>query len=145
MYFGCFQNMSIKVTPNFEKYGKCLKIFANTNSKCTCIREILPYVRGMKVLLGPCIHRKLYISSRVTPCTTNPDCLNTFNALFSQNNVTGIYPTETETVYPGPGPGHGLRDDLPRSVADEEDPPGGVCSAGQCSTRNISVTSEYLC
>ena len=68
MYFGCFQNMSIKVTPNFEKYGKCLKIFANTNSKCTCIREILPYVRGMKVLLGPCIHRKLYISSRVTPC-----------------------------------------------------------------------------
>ena len=69
MYFGCFQNMSIKVTPNFEKYGKCLKIFANTNSKCTCIREILPYVRGMKVLLGPCIHRKLYISSRVTPCS----------------------------------------------------------------------------
>ena len=69
MYFGCFQNMSIKVTPNFEKYGKCLKIFANTNSKCTCIREILPYVRGMKVVLGPCIHRKLYISSRVTPCS----------------------------------------------------------------------------
>ena len=68
MYFACFQNMSIKVTPNFEKYGKCLKIFANTNSKCTCIREILPYVRGMKVVLGPCIYRKLYVSSRVTPC-----------------------------------------------------------------------------
>ena len=64
MYFACFQNMSIKVTPNFEKYGKCLKIFANTNSKCTCIREILPYARGMKVVLGPCIHRKLYVSSR---------------------------------------------------------------------------------
>ena len=68
MYFACFQNLSIKVTPKFEKCGKCLGIFANTTSKCTCIREILPYVRGMKVVLGPCIHLKLYISSRGTPC-----------------------------------------------------------------------------
>ena len=67
-YFAYFQNLSIKVMLNFEKYGKCLGIFANTNSKCTCIREILPYVRGMKVVLGPCIHCKLYISSRGTPC-----------------------------------------------------------------------------
>ena len=67
MSFPYFQNLSIKVTPNFEKYGKCLGIFANTTSKCTCIREILPYVRGMKVVLGPCIHLKLYISSRGTP------------------------------------------------------------------------------
>ena len=70
MYFACFQNLSIKVTAKFEKYGKGLRIFANTTSKCTGVREILPYVRGMKVVLGPCIHRKLYISSRVTPCNT---------------------------------------------------------------------------
>ena len=81
------------------------------------------------------MHRKKQILTGKWPySTTNPDCSNTFNTLFSQNNV-----------YPGPGPGHGLCDDLPSSVPDEEDPPGGVCSAGQCSTRNISVTSEYLC
>ena len=27
-------------------------------------------MRGMKVVLGPCIHLKLYISSRVTPCSS---------------------------------------------------------------------------
>ena len=66
-YFAYFQNLSIKVMLNFEKYGKCLRTFANTNLKCTCIREILPYVRGMKVVLGSCIHLKLYVSSHVTP------------------------------------------------------------------------------
>ena len=52
MYFAYFQNLSIKVTPKFEKYGKCLAIFANTTSKCTCIRKLLPYVRGMKCSWG---------------------------------------------------------------------------------------------
>ena len=42
--------------------------FWNTISKCTCIKKVLPYISGMKVVMGPCIHLKLYISSRRTPC-----------------------------------------------------------------------------
>ena len=67
MYFAYFLNLSIKVPPKFEKYVKSLGIFGNTTSKCTCITKILPYMRGMRVVLGPCIHLKLYISFRMTP------------------------------------------------------------------------------
>ena len=36
---------------------------------CTCIRKVLPYIRGIKVALGPSSQLKLYISSGVTTCT----------------------------------------------------------------------------
>jgi len=68
MYFAYFQNLSIKVSSKFEKYVKFLWIFENTTSKCTCIRKVLPYIRGMKMALGSCIYLKLYISSCWTPC-----------------------------------------------------------------------------
>ena len=63
-----FDNLSIKVQHKFKKYVKFIGIFWNSTSKCTCITKFLPYIGSMKVVMGPCIHLKLYISYRVTPC-----------------------------------------------------------------------------
>ena len=72
LYFQCiftyFQKQWSETNLNSKNFSNTFETLLENISECTLIKKVLPYMRGMEVVLVFCIHLTLFISSHVTPC-----------------------------------------------------------------------------
>ena len=70
MYLAYFQNLSLKVPTNFEKYRNLLGIFGSTISKCEDLIGKSTLLPAHSMFCSPSMKLELFFNHHELPCTS---------------------------------------------------------------------------